>query len=255
MLAVVDSSARHRCFVSHLPLVSLVSLLALTDAGCAGRGQAGSTTGYETSAAPSEGANFGDSERVLTRAASLSLSLPDPAFYREADDGWSVRLRVRNEGDHALRLDLAAPTLVHPNQFGAQTDAERLLVDERRLTDAPPSEEELAALRHAAAEGDLYELRAGDALDLSVPFHGTGAMLFAGFATPYMYVSLDGFLDALHPDGSVERLSLAWGEGSSGSDTDLVMPMPVMLAERACRARRVSPRAGSDAWPVRVCRP
>jgi hypothetical protein len=182
------------------------------------------------------------------------LLLPARAFFREARDGWSARFRVENRSPHTVYLDLGSPTLVRPNQFGPVTTPQRLLVDERRLADAPLTEQELAALHQARADGDLTRLRAGERLDVYVPFHGVGAVLFAGFATPHMFVSLDGYLDLLREDGGAERLSLAWSDTRTSDDTDVLLAMPVMLGDRDCRERRVAPRHGSPEWPVLLCR-
>jgi hypothetical protein len=194
------------------------------------------------------------------------LVLPGQTFFREPDDGWSVRFRVENTSSQGVYLDLASPTLVYPNQFGPVLTSERLLVDERRLPDAPLSESERSALEARRAQGVLSPLSAGEQVDIYVPFHGRGAALFAGFATRQMFVSLDGCLDAVRADGVQERLALTWTEaqaagpsapprgGRTQRDTDLVMSMPVPLGDRECRRpRRLVPRGGAAEWPVVVC--
>ena len=80
--------------------------------------------------------------------------------------------------------------------------------------------------------------------------------MFMGFATPYVFVSLDGAIDVVDPDGVATRLSLAWTTERTSTDTDIVHRMPVVLAERDCRREReVQPRQGSPEWPVVTCRP
>ena len=249
-----NATRRAGFFVARVARVARVAALAAT-AGCGPAPTPHSTVEGAPQTAPGTSSEQPvQPARVLASSASVRLLLPTDAFFREPSDGWSARFRVENRSPHTVYLDLAAPTLVHPNQYGAVTTPQRLLVDERHLLDEPLTDEELAALRATHADGDLTRLRAGEQLDVYVPFHGTGAALFAGFATQHMFVSLDGYLDMLTEDGSAERLSLAWSDTRTNDDTDVVLAMPVILGERDCRERRVVPRNGSPEWPVTTCR-
>ena len=249
-----------RTMLALLTLMTLMALVALVGGCGAGHG----TQGAEANADPMESARV--PARVLASSPSLRLLvLPGETFFREPDDGWSVRFRIENTSHQEVYLDLASPTLVYPNQFGPVLTAERLLVDERRLPDAPLSESERSALEARRAQGALSPLSACAQVDIYVPFHGRGAALFAGFATPQMFVSLDGYLDAVRADGVPERLALTWTDaqaagpsaprgGRTQRDTDLVMSMPVLLGDRECRRpRRIVPRGGAAEWPVVVC--
>lgn len=197
--------------------------------------------------------------RVLAVGSLVRLLLPTGTPYREAEDGFSVRLRVENASPEDVYLDLGAPTLVHPSQFGPLTTPEppstpaRLNIDERRLPADPLREADREALRQARRDGELTRLRRGESLDVYVPFHNTGARMFMGFATPWVFISLDGHLDALSESGETARVSLAWSDTRSSADTDIVLPMPVVLATRSCRERRIQPRGGSPEWPVITC--
>jgi len=156
----------------------------------------------------------------------------------------------------SLSVDLASPTLVGPQQWGPLSTEERQVVDESRHGLGELTGAERAALREAQLADRLTELPPGDSIDLYVPFHGTEARMFMGFATPYVFVSLDGAIDVVDPDGVATRLSLAWTTERTSTDTDIVHRMPVVLAERDCRREReVQPRQGSPEWPVVTCRP
>jgi hypothetical protein len=233
-------------------------VLAASVAGCCGASSTEQTTqrATNTSEPAQPRASEGASTRVLAENTPLRLVLPTPDLYREANDGFSVRLRVLNTSSREQYLDLASPTRVGPTHVGPLTTPERRIVDERRLPDEPLDDAGRERLWRARAEGSLTRLGAGESLDLYAPFHGREAAMFAVFATPWVFVSLDGYLDAIDSNGEVTRLSLAWNETRTRRDTDIVHPMPMALEERTCRReRRVLPRSGSTEWPLVVCVP
>lgn len=238
--------------------LGLGCLLLLGAPGCGSSGGASTTSetasageGQETSATP-EGAP----PRVLAISPVARLLLPAEDLFREEGNTFSVRFRVENLTDHSLYLDLASPLLVHPQQWGPLTSRERQVVDESRLDPGELTVAERDALRAALREEALTELPARESLDVYVPFHGDGAQMFMGFATPWVFVSLDGALDVVDPEGEATRLSLAWNDQRGTADTDIVHAMPVVLAERDCRREReVQPRHGNPEWPVVHCRP
>lgn len=238
-------------------LSALAGLLALLSVGCRSTGSApasaapaGSAGDPPPASAPAEAA-----PRVLATSPVARLLLPAEDLFREEGNTFSVRFRVENLTDHPLYLDLASPTLVNPQQWGPLTTEARQVVDEMRhdVGELRPADRE--ALRAALRAETLTELPAGESLDVYVPFHGDGAQMFMGFATPWVFVSLDGALDIVTPAGDATRLSLAWTETRGNADTDIVHRMPVVLAERDCRRERsVQPRQGSPEWPVVYCR-
>ena len=192
--------------------------------------------------------------RVLATSPVARLLLPAEHLFREDGDTFSVRFRLENTSEHSLSVDLASPTLVGPQQWGPLSTEERQVVDESRHGLGELTGAERAALREAQLADRLTELPPGDSIDLYVPFHGTEARMFMGFATPYVFVSLDGAIDVVDPDGVATRLSLAWTTERTSTDTDIVHRMPVVLAERDCRRKHtLSPRQGRPEWPVVYC--
>jgi hypothetical protein len=239
-------------------LSALAALLVLVCAGCRSTGPApaasaapaGSAGDPQTASAPPEAA-----PRVLATSPVARLLLPAEDLFREEGNTFSVRFRVENLTDQSLHLDLASPTLVGPQQWGPLTTPQRQVVDEMRHDVGELSAAEREALRAALRDGTLTELPAGESLDVYAPFHGADAQMFMGFATPWVFVSLDGALDVVTPAGETTRLSLAWTDARGNADTDIVHRMPVVLAERDCRRERsVLPRQGSPEWSVVYCR-
>ncbi|MBK6808426.1 MAG: hypothetical protein IPG81_05890 [Sandaracinaceae bacterium] len=239
-------------------LLALAGLLVLGAAACRSTGPAptasaapaGSAGDPHTASAPPEPA-----PRVLATSPVARLLLPAKDLFREEGNTFSVRFRVSNLTNHSLHLDLASPTLVGPQQWGPLTTEARQVVDEMRHNVGELSVADREALRAALRAGTLTELPAGESLDVYVPFHGADAQMFMGFATPWVFVSLDGALDVVDPQGEATRLSLAWTDTRGNADTDIVHRMPVVLAERDCRRERsVQPRQGSPEWPVVYCR-
>jgi len=236
--------------------LGLGGLLALAAAGCRGAGTAPAASEAPQVAAHPETTPSDEAQpRVLATSPVARLLLPAEDLFREEGDTFSVRFRVENLSDHSLYLDLASPTLVGPQQWGPLTTPQRRVVDERRHASTELTTADHDALRAALREGTLTELPAGESLDVYAPFHGTGAQMLMGFATPWVFVSLDGTLDVVDPQGEATRFSLAWTDERSTEDTDIVHPMPVVLADRDCRLERsVLPRQGSAEWPVVYCR-
>jgi len=236
--------------------LGLGGLLLLAVPGCRSSGATPATTEISPTGADPETSSAPDSAppRVLASGPVARLLLPAEDLFREEGDTFSVRFRVLNPTDQSLYLDLASPTLVGPQQWGPLTTELRQVVDETRHNVGELSAAEREALRNALRAETLTELPAGESLDVYVPFHGTGAQMFMGFATPWVFVSLDGALDVVDPAGEATRLSLAWTDERSWTDTDIVHRMPVVLAERDCRRERtVSPRQGRPEWPVVYC--
>lgn len=231
-------------------MLVLHGVLVLLATGC----RSATPEAVEPTPEPSGAAPESAPPRVLATSPVARLLLPAEHLFREEGDTFSVRFRLENTSEHSLSVDLASPTLVGPQQWGPLTTPERQVVDETRHALGELTDADRAALREAQLADRLTELGPGDSIDLYVPFHGTGAYMFTGFATLYVFVSLDGAVDVVDPDGVATRLSLAWTNERTSSDTDIVHRMPVMLAERDCRRERtVQPRLGSSEWPVVFC--
>lgn len=233
-------------------IVAAATLLAV---GCVGQrlisGAVGPRSNSGAATAASASAQDAPTAMVLGENALVRLTVADPALYEAADGVFGVHFRVQNRTDQDVRFDVSSADFVHPTQFGPLPEgAPRGTVDERRLSYAPISAREVPVSR----AGALPIVARGRTVDVFVPFRDRTHPPDI-FATPQMYVSLDGVVDAQAQDGREMRLSLAWRDGVGPAETDLVLQTSRIgrLRPPACDGETREIPRGSEEPPIVLC--
>lgn len=208
-------------------------LVAVGLAGCPRGGtpvREGGEPGTVSTVADGSGSAADVGWQTMVVGEGVGVEVERRLFERPGDDHFLIRVRVRNQGDRVLGMDLRDYwTVVYPNQWGAQSGSRREVIDEGRMPAKVLDEGRCADLRRAFGAGELALLPVGGAVEYYREFNASGrAEVEVQAVEPYLFVSLAG--QVLVTDGDrCGSVTLDWApEGERESwETDLVLAAPI----------------------------